>query len=194
VPAGSHFIDVKFAKDQASDSGNDSLQFKVEIEPLGSGSYTYTLTNVQAKHSLIFVFGDVEYYFVNSSGNNCKLYPDGQMIKLAGQSYHLTIVPDNTTASVSITDNGVDATSNLVKEEGVDKTGNTVVNYTYKIASVTAAHNLAITVGGAKISIKVNGSWRTYSTVYKKINGVWVEQSDLTTVFQNNVNYVKGVV
>ena len=42
------------------------------------------------------------------------------------------------------------------------------------------------------IYIKENGNWNRYSTVYKKENGVWVIQSDLGTVFDTNINYVKG--
>ena len=37
-----------------------------------------------------------------------------------------------------------------------------------------------------------NGSWTQVETTYKKVNGVWVEQSDLTNVFDANTNYVKG--
>lgn len=191
VPAGEHFIDVKYAKDQAADSGNDSLQFKIDIEPLGAGSYSYTLSNIQERHSLIFVFGDVDYYFVTSSGENCKLYPDGQMIKLAGQSYHLTIVPDNITADVSITDNNVDVTSSLIKEEGVSKTGATIVNYIYKITNVNSTHSLSITVGNTRIFIKTGGSWRSYSKVWKKISGSWVQQEDIR-IFDANTKYVRA--
>ena len=41
------------------------------------------------------------------------------------------------------------------------------------------------------IYIKESGNWNRYSTVYKKENGVWVIQSDLGTVFDTNINYVK---
>ena len=49
VPAGEHFIDIKYGKDDASDSNNDSLQWKVaSVEATSSGGdYTYTLTNIQ---------------------------------------------------------------------------------------------------------------------------------------------------
>lgn len=40
--------------------------------------------------------------------------------------------------------------------------------------------------------IKQNGSWVKYNQVYKKVNGSWVLQSDLTSVFNQNTNYVKG--
>ena len=40
--------------------------------------------------------------------------------------------------------------------------------------------------------ITATGSWVPYTKAYKKINGSWVQQSDLTTVFNANTNYVKG--
>jgi len=47
VSAGTHFIEVKYGKDDASNSGNDSLQWKVELEATSAGGeYTYTLTNI----------------------------------------------------------------------------------------------------------------------------------------------------
>lgn len=39
---------------------------------------------------------------------------------------------------------------------------------------------------------KENGSWVEASAVYKKVNGSWAQQSDVTTVFDANTNYVKG--
>ena len=42
------------------------------------------------------------------------------------------------------------------------------------------------------IYIKESGNWNRYSTVYKKENGVWVIQSDLGSIFDTNINYVKG--
>lgn len=42
------------------------------------------------------------------------------------------------------------------------------------------------------IYIKESGNWNKYSAVYKKENGVWVIQSDLGSIFDTNINYVKG--
>ena len=49
VPAGTHFIDVKYGKDDGTNSNNDTLQWKItSVEATGvSGSYTYTLNNIQ---------------------------------------------------------------------------------------------------------------------------------------------------
>lgn len=194
VESGEHFIDVKYFKDQYTDDNNDSLQFKVAIEALeNTGSYTYTLTNIQQKHSLIFVFGDVEYYFVTSAvSGEAKIYPDGQTVKLAGQSYQLVVVPDDLGADVSIKDNNIDVTAQLVKETGTTNKGDEIVNYTYSISDVSSAHTLEITVSGSKIYIKINGVWEQFSTVYKKIDGRWVEQSDPSAVLSTTGNYIKS--
>lgn len=199
VPMGEHFIDVKYGKDDASDSGNDSLQWKVlSVEATSAGGeYTYALTNLSQKHSLVFIFGDVDYYFITSSGNACKLYPDGQVVKLDGDSYLLRIVPNNANATVTLKDNTVDKTSSLVYEEGQDKSGNKVANYTYTLSNINAAHNLVITcssAAGGKIFLKISNAWTQYSKVWVKENGTWVEKNSTTwsDVFDERVNYVKS--
>lgn len=45
---------------------------------------------------------------------------------------------------------------------------------------------------GPVLSTKINGSWVNVSKVYKKVSGIWVEQSDLASLFDTNTNYVKG--
>jgi len=194
IEAGTHYVDVKYGKDQASNSGNDSLQFKVALESLTGSDYTYTLNNINQKHSLIFVFGDVDYYFITSSGTGAKLYPDGQTVKLAGQSYGITIVPDSTTANVTVTDNGTDVTSALVRTEGQSKTGATIVNYDYSISNIQAAHTINVVCGSVSqvIYLKIGETWRACNSVYKKVNGSWVKQSNLANIFNTNSNYVKG--
>lgn len=163
ISAGEHYIDIKYAKDQASDSGYDSLQWKItNIEATSSGGdYTYTLTNINQKHSLIFVFGDVTFYYVTSTvGPGGRIFPDGQQVKLVGDEYKLNIVPDNISAVVNITDNGVNKTSELEKKEGTDKSGNPAVSYLYKLSNIQETHTLSISIGGvsAKLYIKVSNS------------------------------------
>ena len=198
VPSGEHFIDIKYGKDDASDGNNDSLQWKVSsIEATSAGGdYTYILNNIQQKHSLIFVFGDVDYYFIDSSGSNCKLYPDGQVVKLDGDSYRLVIVPTDTSATVTLKDNNVDKTSSLEYEEGIDKNNNKIVNYIYKITGISAAHNIVVSCSSGstvKIYTKINNSWTqlNFTKIYKKVNNSWVEQNDLTQVFESGVNYIR---
>ena len=198
VPSGQHYIDIKYGKDDATDANNDSLQWKVlSVEPTsGGGDYTYTLNNINQKHSLIFIFGNVSYYFITSSTTSgARIFPDGQQVVLEGDAYKINIVPDSVSAQVTMKDNNIDVTSQLVQESGTDKHGNPAVSYSYSLSNITAAHNLVITIGGATIQIyiKENGTWVTYSKVYKKINGSWVEQDSSTwgTIFDVNANYRK---
>lgn len=69
------------------------------------------------------------------------------------------------------------------------------VYYTYS-TTISGDMTIVVTIGGGgvtkKIYLKINGTWTLYSKVYKKINGAWVEQSDPSTVFDTNANYVYG--
>ena len=61
IPAGQHYIDIKFSKDDATDSNNDTLQWKItSIEPLEPNNYyTYTISNINEAHSLILTMGEL---------------------------------------------------------------------------------------------------------------------------------------
>ena len=65
VSAGDHFIDVKYSKDDASASNNDTLQFKVTITYSQSVSYySYTISNITTDHVIV----------VNASGSQPKIF------------------------------------------------------------------------------------------------------------------------
>lgn len=66
--------------------------------------------------------------------------------------------------------------------------------YTYSY-TVNGDATIAVTIGGGStetILFKDNGGWVSANKVYKKVNGSWVEQTDLTQVFDSQTNYVKG--
>ena len=42
-----------------------------------------------------------------------------------------------------------------------------------------------------QMHIKQNGYWVEVQEVYKKVNGVWVLQEDLKSLFSTTTNYVK---
>lgn len=200
IPAGEHFIDVKYAKDEATDSNNDSLQFKITnielLEPT-VGYYTYDLNNINQSHSLIFIFGNVTYYFVTSnSGSNAKLYPNGQMVALPGDDYRLTIVPEKSTDTVSLTDNGTDVTGNLERKEvQTEKEGQTIttVNYIYRLTNIQAAHTLNVSVAGGQVLMaKTNGNWVTVLKAFKKDERGWNEVTDYESLFENGELYFKN--
>lgn len=68
--------------------------------------------------------------------------------------------------------------------------------YTYTY-TVSGNATIAVTIGGATPSenvlyVKLNGVWREVLTGYKKINGAWVAQSDLTSLFNSTDNFKRG--
>ena len=73
MAAGDHFIYAKYFKDNYTDSGNDSLQFKVAItlnEPFTPGTYyKYTIANIQTDHIIVVavMVSNVLYTKVNGS-------------------------------------------------------------------------------------------------------------------------------
>ena len=64
--------------------------------------------------------------------------------------------------------------------------------YTYNILNVSAPHTIVLEDSNDRVYIKVNGNFVQVEAVYKKINGVWVEQSDMSSLFDNNHIYVTG--
>jgi len=66
------------------------------------------------------------------------------------------------------------------------------VTYTYSY-TISGDATIIVNIGASQvIYYKNNGSWVAVSAVYKKVNGSWVLQSDLSNVFDNSKNYVKG--
>lgn len=198
VPSGEHQIYIKYSKDDASASNNDTLQFKVSsIEALEPNNYyTYTLSNISQDHSLIFVFGDVTYYLVTTSGSNARLFPSGSMIVLPGDGYILTVVPDDYSYIVSnATDNNNEITLERVEKE-ITKDGSTytVVNYIYELSNVSGNHTIYVECQRpSSLYIKVSGSWETPAKVYTKKSNHWIEvtdPSDIMALFQPNTVYV----
>lgn len=196
IPAGQHFIDIKYGKDDASDDGNDSLQWKItEITATESSSdYTYTLNNIQDKHSLIFVFGNVSFYYITSTGpNGVKLFPDGQQVVLEGDSYKINIIPTNISDTITLMDNNIDVSSSMDKDQGLDKYGNPVVSYSYKLNNIQTNHTLTIysIVGDTEhFYIKENGMWVEVRQAFRKVNGVW-QQIAFSAVGDSNTNFVR---
>lgn len=74
-------------------------------------------------------------------------------------------------------------------------TGTGIDHYTYTY-TVNADATIAVTIGGgggdtSKIYVKIGGTWKE-ATPYKKVNGSWVLQTDVTSVFDSTKKYVKG--
>ena len=194
IPAGNHFIDIKYRKDNATDSNNDTLQWKISsFETTGGDAiYTYNITNITEKHSLMFIFGEVTYYTVSSTGNDCKIFPDGQVVVMPGDNYTINIVPNTITDTVGLTDNGNNVTANLNKDKGIDKDGNTIASYSYILSNIQANHELQIASIPADsiLYLKMNNKWIPVTDTYYKENGVWVKK-DLAFFNDLDLTYIK---
>lgn len=194
IPAGSHFIDIKYRKDNATDSNNDTLQWKISNfeATTGDAKYTYNLNNITEKHSLMFIFGEVTYYTIASTGTDCKIFPDGQVVVMPGNNYTINIVPNAVTDTVGLSDNGVNVTANLIKDKGLDKEGNTIASYSYSLSNIQEHHELQIVSVPADsiLYLKINDNWKVITDAYYKENGTWVKK-DLSFFSDIDMTYMK---
>lgn len=204
IDKGEHSLYIKYSKDDATSDNNDTLQFKIlSIEELDPNVYySYELNNINDTHSLIFIFGDVDYYFVNSSIHNastsgCKLYPAGQMVELPGAGYTLTVVPDNPTDTLTLTDNGVDVSESVERKEvEIVKEGITsiTVNFIYTLTDIQTGHTLIALcerhITTNSLYIKINNTWVEASKVFRKVNNKWEEVSDYSSLFDEGNIYI----
>lgn len=74
-------------------------------------------------------------------------------------------------------------------------TGSGIDHYTYTY-TVSGDAAIVVTIGSSSASVlyfkNSSGSWVAVTKAYKKVNAVWVEQADLTMVFDSSTNYVQG--
>ena len=73
-------------------------------------------------------------------------------------------------------------------------TESTVQYYTYTISNISADHVISISdaAAGPTMYIKQGNSWTQLNKVYKKVNGSWAEQSDLSNLFSDGTIYING--
>ena len=194
IPAGSHFIDIKYRKDNATNSNNDTLQWKISNfeATTGDAKYTYNLNNITEKHSLMFIFGEVTYYTITSTGTDCKVFPDGQVVVMPGDNYTINIAPNAVTDTVGLSDNGVNVTAELIKDKGLDKQGNTIASYSYSLSNIQEHHELQIVSVPADsiLYLKINDNWKVITDAYYKENGTWVKK-DLSFFSDIDMTYLK---
>lgn len=199
VSSGQHYIDIKYRKNDTNDLNNDSLQFKVlSIEPLEVHDfyYTYELQNINQEHTLNFVFGNVEYYFVTSqTDSNAQLYPYGQTVVLSGDEYRLTIVPENQNEVVTLTDNGADVSSQMQRiNVETEEEGQTVttLNYIYRLENVQNQHGLYVQTRKPIIPqfIKDNGTWKQ-GIWFAKVGNAWIQLDLMDIYLHNGVKWIK---
>jgi hypothetical protein len=79
---------------------------------------------------------------------------------------------------------------------GVNLTINYTVNdisYSYTISNISADHTIVISNASTnKLHVRTSSGWVEAVKVHKKINGSWIEQTDLSNLFSGNTLYVCG--
>lgn len=113
-----------------------------------------------------------EYYVTHTSTSNA----------LVSQINSLLENGDFPQVSVKVGTYG--SKSSALKSDGYARVTQIYMEIDYETIDVPVSH----------IYIKENGVWNDYSKVYKKIDGLWVEQADLSKVFDVGANYIRREV
>ena len=128
------------------------------------------------------------------------------------QTIEATVLPtadqlDDLCIECSIGSYGGNINGATVYLEYAEPTGNvSYYGYTYSVnGNATIATIIGVVVGdtifrkingswvqASKEYVKVSGTWKEVSKVYKKVSGSWVEQSDISAMFDENAIYVQG--
>ena len=172
-----------------------------------SATITFTFINYAESGYDFGVFGNIdtalntEYYSAGSSGATIT---DSSYKLACNTSTYNTSSTHSLTYSMSAGDHYIDvkyskddasAANNdtLQFKVAITLTDTPPVYYGYTISNVQGDHIILVALAATdKLFTKLGNSWIQVTKAYKKVNGSWVEQSDLTTVFESGINYVKG--
>lgn len=125
-----------------------------------------------------------------------RLHPDTGALNTVGTSVNFT----NTAAildlqwTVANIQKVLDEGDNLlIRVQGQRGTRNTSTAYHMRVygAELTVTYSYEAPPENI-LYVKNNNNWQMISKAYKKINGAWVEETDLTQVFNSNNTYIKG--
>lgn len=146
VPIGSHFIDVKYIKDDATDSNNDTLQFKVAMVPAAGTTvtqYSYNSGSITADAEIKIICGDVSSNFtITASGEHASISPESETV-YKGSEFELHFNPIDTEdyRYVGVLDNNTNVTSSVVAPH-------TLPNPSFEVQSVSgASYGFALSSG-----------------------------------------------
>lgn len=141
-------------------------------------NYTYTIENVSAAHTLILSDRPTYQITASSSTNKATISPVSSTVYEANEiTFEITTSDID---KIKLLDNNINVTENISIVEG---------NYLYVIENITGAHTILLD-DKIIISLKTSNSWVRCSKVYKKISNEWIEQTDLTNVFETNKIYI----
>ena len=137
IPSGEHFVDIKFRKDDATNSNNDAFWFKYSLSEtvLDNPYYRYTISNISADHviSLEDVGGTFYDVTASSSYAGATVSPATKSVR-EGRNTDIQIAVNNL-YEIVVKDNGTVVTNSLVQ----NSTG-----YTYTVSNVQTAHTITV--------------------------------------------------
>jgi hypothetical protein len=146
----------------------------------------YTLSNVQIGHAFIITYTGTTYTLTASStDSNHGIAFSGRIASasqyaIAYPGTNASVFISGSTSDIYLTDNGVDVTSSIVTSN---------VTY-YPVNVIQTNHTIVLSlIPQNTLSMKTSGTWQTVTKAYKKNGNSWVEQSDLTNIFDSTTIY-----
>ena len=134
VPSGNHFVDIKYRKDNYTDSNNDAFWFRYELYPESSDEhYSYTISNIQSDHVISIEDAGGTFYTATTVSNyaGATISPSEKNVR-EGKTF---------TANISV----ANLYEIIVKDNGTVVTGSLVQNatgYTYTTPAIYEAHTI----------------------------------------------------
>lgn len=129
---------------------------------------------------------DSDYYWSGKSHNSSSVQTVTYQVPAGDHEIYVKYFKDQYTDSYN------DSLQFQVSIE-LDEAWTPGICWVYEIQSVQGDHVIVVSAAAQDVILfKRNGAWAAAEKVFKKVNGAWVEQADLTTVFDPTKRYVAG--
>lgn len=173
-----------------------------------AATVTFTYINYAEEAYDFGVFGNLDtalsttYYSAGSSG--ATITDSSYKLACNSSTYNKSTTQTLTYSNVAAGEHYIDvkyskddasAAHNDTLQFQVAITYNQSVSYySYSITNIQADHAIVVSPsggGGEQFYVKVSGTYRAVSAVYMKVNGSWVQQTNLSSLFNTNTKYVQ---
>lgn len=173
-----------------------------------AATVTFTYINYAEEAYDFGVFGNLDtalsttYYSAGSSG--ATITDSSYKLACNSSTYNKSTTQTLTYSNVAAGEHYIDvkyskddasAAHNDTLQFQVAITYNQSVSYySYSITNIQDDHAIVVSPsggGGEQLYVKVSGTYRAVSAVYMKVNGSWVQQTNLSSLFNTNTKYVQ---
>lgn len=173
-----------------------------------AATVTFTYINYAEEAYDFGVFGNLDtalsttYYSAGSSG--ATITDSSYKLACNSSTYNKSTTQTLTYSNVAAGEHYIDvkyskddasSAHNDTLQFQVAITYNQSVNYySYSITNIQTDHAIVVSPsggGGEQLYVKVSGTYRAVSAVYMKVNGSWVQQTNLSSLFNTNTKYVQ---